>query len=81
MRPLTGGIPRIVFIVPLPDIPRISDKTGLREWGVLLEKWTMDFSGFAFWPASLWESCNYFPDGLAGSPIGLGKDDRVIGED
>ncbi|CAA2963647.1 Hypothetical predicted protein [Olea europaea subsp. europaea] len=29
---------RWVFILPLPDIPRISDKTGLREWGVLLEK-------------------------------------------
>lgn len=40
MRPLTGGIgiPRWVFILPLPDIPIISDKTGLREWGVLLEK-------------------------------------------
>ncbi|KAL2545641.1 Uncharacterized protein Fot_14874 [Forsythia ovata] len=34
-RGATGGIgmPRWVFILPLSDYPRISDKTGLREWG------------------------------------------------
>jgi hypothetical protein len=45
MRPLTGGIPRIVFIVPLPDIPRISDKTGLREWGCFSRNGPLTFKG------------------------------------